>query len=281
MTREAESNPEGAGFLTLTLGDWKDGKWVGVSDISEVGARWNSVRRHLIEWLKIEKMICVPEKHASGNWHLHVFVSSRDRIRRNYVRGKRACKVIQGHWATLRRKLPGFGFGRHQWEPVLSVRGCGRYLGKYLGKGMECNEPGERKIRLVRYCGDWTGRMMSKGWSWVTKGGDVHRRVVRAFGVAWGVTSGTDWQSRFKEIFGPKWCAVFWGWWMKCKKRGWSVLEALRWGEYEGIFPPGAANCGSTITAAAVAFLAGELKPGKCTGTVPFRVWECGDISQW
>lgn len=271
VQREAERNPSGAGFLTLTVGDWKDGRWVGIDDLAEIGRRWNSLRRHLVKWLKIGNMVAIPERHQSGNWHLHVFASTSVDIRRQYQRGKRASKGLQAQWATLRRKLPGFGFGRHQWEPVLSVGACGRYLGKYLGKGMEGQQPDGKRMRLVRYCGEWACRMQAKGWSWATKGGDVHRRVLRAFGAAWGVTGAEDWQGRLRAILGPKWCAIIWGWWTKAKNRGWTVMVAARVAENEGLFPPGASHRAFTMGCLATAYKTAEIPLGKMRGISDYR----------
>ena len=240
LTRACQLNPDRAWFLTLTLGDWKDGKFVGIDSPVELRRRWNSLNRHLQEWLGLQFAYVVPERHKSGCWHLHLFVVvesviiPRDRFNwqayydmrsaRGPVRYKHARKLTKNQpklaaiWKRLRTKLPRFGFGRHEFIPVRKPEAAGSYLGKYLGKGV-----GENGRVTCRHLGEWmkqsdrvaSGYMIPRGWSWNSQGGRLHRMVLRAVGRLVGVTSAGPWQDAFKAILGPKWCYWIWQAWLR------------------------------------------------------------------
>lgn len=116
----------------------------------------------------------------------------------------------------LRKRLNGFGFGRHEFVPVMVPEAAGKYLGKYLGKTAGAN--GRVQIRHV---GDWyrsesrqtLGFMLVRGWSWAGAGGRIHRLAVAAAASLIGCNPGDDWQRDLKAAFGPKWCFRLWNAW--------------------------------------------------------------------
>lgn len=232
VARAAVLAPINSWFLTLTVGRYEAGKWLGVSEVAEVSKRWNSLRRHLVEWLGIIQGVVVPERHASGAIHLHVFFVSSQNYGAgfswdSYLRARKAksmperrarfralarqCPTLGKKWAILRKRLNAFGFGRHELTPVQKPEAAGEYLGKYLAKGSEGESAGS-----VRYFGAWReskerlcrGFMLVRGWSWASNGGRVHRAVIGALATMFGIDPNEAWEITFQAAWGKRWMAV-------------------------------------------------------------------------
>ena len=222
---EAAKNPQCAAFLTLTIGDAEVSGWHGVESLAEVGRRWNSIRHHIMEWLEWSACVVVPERHKSGDWHLHIFGVGRVDIATGYERGRRANRAIRGQWQRLRERLPAYGFGRHQLEPVKSTGAIGRYLAKYLGKSL-ADAP--RGARMVRYCGEWGARMKATGWSWHTPAASAYRLFRGAILMAWGVKPGDNWPEHTRRIFGGGWASLARRAWLHCLRNDRGVMDSIR-----------------------------------------------------
>lgn len=219
LKREMAITPGNWGFLTLTVGGQVNGKFIKMQCRKTANKRWNSLRRHLMEWLECDQAIIVIEQHKDGAWHYHLAVRCGRDIRRGFdfaaVRGRdyrSANRNIRKYWRRLRRGLHKYGFGRAQLEPVKVPKAAGAYLAKYIAKAVEGSVKGERYQKL-RYLGRWEGRMYPRGWSWVTPSGEMHRLVVKAAAALAGIYDFEDWQALMVAAYGSRWCGKLWKVW--------------------------------------------------------------------
>ena len=177
------------GFLTLTVGDYwcwvhglqipkKTTKKTGIGlcpccrqkmqfkqvfDAAEASKRLNSLRVRVLNAL-FEKAVFISERHASGAIHFHALgvIKGRPDIRTGY--DDRAVRWFQNYssvskellkiWAMLREKLPMYGFGRNNLEPVRKTGDAvASYVSKYIEKTIQNRQPQDKHKRLVRYHG--------------------------------------------------------------------------------------------------------------------------------
>ena len=157
------------GFLTLTVGDVVNGRWVGVHERSEASRRFNSILNRIRERYRCG--VIVTERHKTGVIHFHLLVVLADDIRtgldfaavarRDY---RSASEALRGEWAWWRENQGKYGFGRHELMPVRTTgEQIGRYVAKYLGKSWEERTADDKGGRCVRYFGRWdkSGAKMS------------------------------------------------------------------------------------------------------------------------
>ena len=95
----------------------------------------------------------------SGRIHYHLLVALDSDIRTGFdfsgVRNQdysSANRAIRDEWAFWRRTAPKYRFGRTELMPVRSnSEGIGRYVGKYISKGIESRTEQFKGTRLVEY----------------------------------------------------------------------------------------------------------------------------------
>ena len=177
---------DSCGFLTLTVGDYncklhghqipeeqnycpqcyakkffRRMNFVGVTDATEASRRVNSVRGYLLTIFKLA--IIVTERHKTGNIHFHLLAGLAsgkdirtgldfDKVyRRDY---RSASPDLRDLWRQLRRKLPHYGFGRHELLPIRKTgEAVSAYISKYIEKNVCNRTPADKRKKLVRYFG--------------------------------------------------------------------------------------------------------------------------------
>lgn len=159
-----------------------DCHFVQVWNSSEASRRINNLNRHLLPEI-FERAVIVTERHKNKAVHFHLvgILRGRPDIRTGFDfkafrrardardRGKpddaaeiryklSTSQALSGVWATLREKLPGYGFGRAELTPIEHTgEQVASYVAKYVEKNV-CNRCAEDKHKkLVRYLGDWAG----------------------------------------------------------------------------------------------------------------------------
>lgn len=175
------------GFLTLTVGQLvskptlfgPESHFEQVRDASEASRRINNLNRRVLKEV-FERAVIVTERHKSGAIHFHALgvLNGRPDIRTGFnferfyelqadvrTRRRRAWRAeevgaspeLRGLWATLRRRLPDYGFGRAELTPIRRTgEAVASYVSKYIEKNV-CNRlPEDRHKKLVRYIGDWS-----------------------------------------------------------------------------------------------------------------------------
>ncbi|OMI69615.1 hypothetical protein MP31_17395, partial [Escherichia coli N36254PS] len=139
------------GFLTLTFRDH-------VTDPKEAQRRFHSLKTHVLA-SRYRAYIRVMEPMKSGRIHYHLLVALDSDIRTGFdffaVRDQdysSANKAIRAEWAFWRKTAPKYRFGRTELMPVRSnSEGIGRYVGKYISKGIESRTEQFKGTRLVEY----------------------------------------------------------------------------------------------------------------------------------
>lgn len=171
------------GFLTLTFPD-------NVTDSKEALSRFRSMNTNFFSsWPEIREWICVKEVQSRGAWHYHLLAIFAQDIRTGLdfdqvAQGQysSASSYLRSLWATLRDRLPAYGFGRSELLPIKSnAEGMARYIGKYVGKLFGWGQRPEklRGVRLVSYSQGWVKN--SPKFQWHTDGAKEWRRKLRVF----------------------------------------------------------------------------------------------------
>lgn len=153
---------ERVGFLTLTVGDKVNGKFVHVKERAEASRRFNSILNRIRERYRCG--VVVTERHKNGGIHFHLVVAlpfdartgfDFEAVKRRDYRS--VSKELREEWEWWRENQGEYGFGRHELTPIKSNgEAIGRYVGKYLGKSWEARTDDDYKGRCVRYFGKWT-----------------------------------------------------------------------------------------------------------------------------
>jgi len=162
---------ERVGFLTLTVGDTVNGKFVHVKERDEASRRFNSILNRIRE-----RYLCgvvVTERHRNGGIHFHLVVALKfdaksgfdfeefyrlKKAKRSFVASDvGASAELAAEWKWWRENQAKYGFGRHELTPIKSNgEAIGRYVGKYLGKSWEARTDDDYGGRCVRYFGRWS-----------------------------------------------------------------------------------------------------------------------------
>lgn len=208
---------ERLGFLTLTVGDSVNGRWVGVRCRKEASRRFNSILNRIRERYRCG--VIVTERHKSGVIHFHLLVVLGEDIKTGFdfeaVKRKdyrSASEALRAEWAWWRENQAKYGFGRHELMPVRTTgEQIGRYVAKYLGKSWEERTADDKGGRCVRYFGRWDKRGAKVGPPMSARHGAVTPRAC-----AWrACMKQIQWATAYhglelnekniKEYNGPRW----------------------------------------------------------------------------
>ena len=167
------------GFLTLTFRDH-------VTDPKEAQKRFHSLKTHILA-TRYRAYIRVMEPMKSGRIHYHLLVALDSDIRTgfDFVAVKNqdystANKAIRAEWSFWRKTAPKYRFGRTELMPVRSnSEGIGRYVGKYISKGIESRTEQFKGTRLVEY--SRKAKIASTRFQFVTEGSAEWRRKLAIF----------------------------------------------------------------------------------------------------
>ena len=167
------------GFLTLTFRDH-------VTDPKEAQKRFHSLKTHILA-TRYRAYIRVMEPMKSGRIHYHLLVALDSDIRTGFdfaaVKNQdysTANKAIRAEWAFWRKTAPKYRFGRTELMPVRSnSEGIGRYVGKYISKGIESRTEQFKGTRLVEY--SRKAKIASTRFQFVTEGSAEWRRKLAIF----------------------------------------------------------------------------------------------------
>lgn len=167
------------GFLTLTFRDH-------VTDPKEAQKRFHSLKTHILA-TRYRAYIRVMEPMKSGRIHYHLLVALDSDIRTGFdfaaVKNQdysTANKAIRAEWAFWRKTAPKYRFGRTELMPVRSnSEGIGRYVGKYISKGIESRTEQFKGTRLVEY--SRKSKIASTRFQFVTEGSAEWRRKLAIF----------------------------------------------------------------------------------------------------
>lgn len=206
------------GFLTLTTPEGET--WEEFQD------RFHSLGARVLPDL-FQAWLTVFEFSKSGRLHAHLVVACRVDIRTGFDFSKylesveltvplpekrrlihqaaENCSNLRSLWAELRRRLPGYGFGRHELIPVRTTEeGIARYVGGYIKKCVTNRTEENKRRRFIRYSQGW--REWSPRFAWASPGGWNWRQKLTLFAAALRslgheVHSPDD----LKRLFGPRW----------------------------------------------------------------------------
>lgn len=167
------------GFLTLTFRDH-------VTDPKEAQRRFHSLKTGVLN-SRYRAYIRVMEPMKSGRIHYHLLVALHSDIRtgfdfpavslRDY---SSANKAIRSEWSFWRKTAPKYGFGRTELMPIRSnSEGIGRYVGKYISKGIESRTEQFKGVRLVEY--SRKAKIASTRFQFVSDGSYEWRRKLSIF----------------------------------------------------------------------------------------------------
>lgn len=189
-----------------------------VTSKEEAERRWHSFSTNVIE-PEFGQAIKVAEHQEErgrkngdcGAVHFHVVIQCPVDIRTGYVfsthrggKDRGACDWLKAKRKWLLKTLPQYGFGKiHHFGPIRKNGiALGKYMAKYLSKGLDNRDAWEKGSRLVSYIGFKAGeKACTMQFSWFTEGGWKRRRKVEAFAKLHGIKD----IGGFKERFGPKW----------------------------------------------------------------------------
>ncbi|PLO71641.1 phasyl DNA replicon protein arp [Klebsiella pneumoniae] len=167
------------GFLTLTFRDH-------VTDPKEAQRRFHSLKTHILA-KRYRAYIRVMEPMKSGRIHYHLLVALHSDIRTGFdfpavyrQDYSSANKAIRSEWSFWRKTAPKYGFGRTELMPVRSnSEGIGRYVGKYISKGIESRTEQFKGVRLVEY--SRRAKIASTRFQFVSDGSYEWRRKLSIF----------------------------------------------------------------------------------------------------
>jgi len=172
------------GFVTLGFPDPQP-------TADEAERRFNSAMNNFLRGEILAYIAVFERGDKNGNPHFHLLVALPYPIRPGFnfealkgklVRGTNACPKLRSLWLALRRKMPGYGFGK--FTQVIPIRknatAAAVYLAGYMTKTLKCRHPDDVGRRLVRASRN-VSRHTTPKFSWASSGGWVYREKLRLF----------------------------------------------------------------------------------------------------
>ena len=190
------------GFLTLTFPD-------NLTDPRQAYKRFTSFNNNFFKKSEFfGEWICVKERQERGAWHYHLLVDCKADIRTGFNWTKFKSKdysevppYLRQIWATLRKVLPRYSFGRHELTPVrTNAQGISSYMAKYLFKNFHNRRPEDKGLKLYTSSSKM-GSSVPK-FSWLTDNSRQWRKNVKF--LANFVLRSDDYFS-LQENYGKKW----------------------------------------------------------------------------
>lgn len=187
----ARQGIERVAFMTLTFPD-------NVTDRVEAQRRFDSLARRLLRGgvggegvPVVQEYVAAVERQARGAIHYHLVVAFDEDIRSGFdfaaarrawecrragdmvgslrwqrVAWRSAPQSLRSWWGHLRRRAPGYGFGRCETLPVMSTaEAVGRYVGSYVSSEWRHRQSRDKGLRTIRYA--LAHRASSVHWTWV------------------------------------------------------------------------------------------------------------------
>lgn len=212
---------ERLGFLTLTVGDKVNGRFVKVHKRDEASRRFNSILNRIRE--RYQCGVVVTERHRDGGIHFHLLVllpfDARTGFdfaavkRRDY---RSVSPLLRREWEWWRDHQEKYGFGRHELLPVkTNEEAIGRYVAKYLSKSWEARTDDDYGGRCVRYFGKWgrngekCGPPMSSRHGTMTPRARAWRECARQVQILTRLHGYEINEQNIKEHNGPRWAWRF------------------------------------------------------------------------
>jgi hypothetical protein len=242
--------PEHLLLITITCGEFHDGRFVKVKDRHEFQRRLHSFMTAFTR--KFQLGITMRERHKDQTMHAHLVAVFDLDIRGNIdwdacfpAKGKDGKPVrkpvydtaniaLREVWEWLRVNAPNYGFGRCESQPVKGDgQAAGRYCAKYMMKDFQNRTPEDKGARRVSYWGHWRKapllprckygpnlpgavKMRSPpwgckfGWNKETQGGQIWREMVRQSVEVLNLDGNKITEDNIAELVGPKWAFRFW-----------------------------------------------------------------------
>ncbi len=189
-------------FLTLTFSEH-------VVCLAEAQRRWHSLCAGVLDERYLH-YIAVDERQKSRRIHFHVVVVLKAGDVRTGVdfagikRGdyRSASTQLRSEWRFWLETAKLYGFGRTEALPVKSTaEGLGRYVGKYISKGIGNRADADKGARLVRWHGfKHYGRKMTTAFMALTEGAWIWRHKVKQSALDNGIID----YSQIAERFGRR-----------------------------------------------------------------------------
>ena len=166
LCKEAESLGH-IGFLTLTFKE-------NIKDSKEASRRLNSLNSNFFNQdSRFSTKIITKEPQKRGAWHYHILITLSQDIKEGFnfegVENRdysSANPFLRQLWKDIRSACEKYGFGRSELMPIKSnAEAMGRYIGKYISKGLEQRAVDQKGVRLVTYSKNWTRNSPKFAWN--------------------------------------------------------------------------------------------------------------------
>jgi hypothetical protein len=156
-----EFGVEKIGFLTLTVGDERNGRFVPLCDRYEAEKRFHRAMQSIRQRYQCGVTVVQRTEAEAIHWHLCVVVGADIRSGVDFEAFKRedyssAPLRLRLEWRWWRQNSSRFGLGRHELLPIrTNSDALGNYVGRYISKDWKHRREDDKGGRSVRYFGQW------------------------------------------------------------------------------------------------------------------------------
>lgn len=222
MIKECPGGLASIGFLTISAGDYKLGKFWPLLNSAEASRRFNNLARRVLKRL-FSQCIAVTERTKKGGIHFHLLgviagcpdirtgIDFAAFSRRDYQSAPHRLRVL---WRWLRMTLPKYGFGAR--VELLPVRKTGEAVASYVSKYIEknvCNRLKEdAHKKLVRYLGWLSRHLKPNQFAWASRRAIAWRWKARTFAELAGIEE----PEQAAAALGPRWAWKLTWLWRQC-----------------------------------------------------------------